>query len=421
MPELMSHPRHRRAVVVATALLVAGGSLLAPALAAVPPGPATSAVARVRPAAAATATATPAATSVRLHATRVASGLSSPVLVRSADDGTSRLFVVEQAGRIRVVQGGRITGTYLDIRSLVTSGGERGMLGLAFAPDFRTSHRLFVTYTRSDGALVLARYFVPSASASRVSANTRKTLLVVSHPGRANHNGGDIAFGPDGYLYLGTGDGGGSGDPDRNAQNLRSRLGKMLRIDVMCKGHLTCVPPTNPFATSRVYQRFIWMSGLRNPWRWSFDTNGNQVIGDVGQNRYEEIDVVGRSRARGANLGWSCREAAHPYLASHCTGASMIGPTLELCHPDSVRGCPSSRAAEAIIGGYVYRGRANPAAVGTYVFGDYVTGRIWPLRGRTLGSPTSLPGVSGFGVDDNREIYAVTLSGGLYRITFTVA
>jgi glucose/arabinose dehydrogenase len=252
-----------------------------------------------------------------------------------------------------------------------------------------------------------------------VSAATRHTVLVVAHPTYANHNGGDIAFGPDGMLYLGTGDGGSGGDPHNNAQNPRSLLGKMLRINVRCSSSTYCIPSTNPYATSTTARREIWMTGLRNPWRWSFDTNGDQWIGDVGQNKFEEIDAIPAGSGRGRNLGWSCREGLHVYFPSRCRSTTTYTqPVLELCHADSVSGCPSSRAAEAVIGGNVYRGSAFPTAVGTYVLGDYVTGRIWPARSGVLGVPSALAGVSGFGVQDNREIYAVTLDGGLFRIGF---
>ena len=234
--------------------------------------------------------------------------------------------------------------------------------------------------------------------------------------------GTDIAFGADGYLYIGTGDGGSGGDPRNNAQSLRSLLGKMLRVNVRCAvSYVYCVPPTNPYATSTVARHEIWMYGLRNPWRWSFDTNGNQWIGDVGQGRYEEIDAISATSAKRRNLGWSCREGKHVYNASRCRSTTVYtSPSLELCHPDSVSSCPSSRSAEAIIGGYVYRGAAYANAVGTYVFGDYVTGKIWSYRGGILGVPTALAGVAGFGTQDNRELYAVTLAGSLYRIGFRV-
>jgi hypothetical protein len=413
MLTLLSHPVVRRATVIG-ASMVAVGALVPQASAAPVP------VTAVRGASVAPA-ATAAATSVHLTATRVVSGFSSPLLVRSANDGTSRLFVVEQAGRVRTVLNGRITGTFLDIRSSVTSGGERGLLGLAFAPDFARSHLLWVTFTRRDGALVLARLATVSATSATVARGSLRTVLVVPHPTYANHNGGDIAFGRDGYLYLGTGDGGSGGDPRGNAQNLRSLLGKMLRVNVRCAGHLYCIPPSNPYATSKVNRHEIWMSGLRNPWRWSFDTTGVQYIGDVGQDRFEEVDAVLPTRARGADLGWSCREGFHSFATSHCVrGRGLTSPVFELCHPDHIAGCTSARAGEAIIGGYVYRGSRTPAALRTYVFGDYVTGHIWGYRSGVLGAPTALAGVAGFGTDDNREIYAVTLGGGLYRIGFTV-
>ena len=408
-------PRTRTALVLSAALAAIAGAVASTT------GPATGAPLSVAAPTSNAAVALPAAATLpRPTVTRVASGLVNPVLVRSANDGTSRLFVVEQAGRVRIVTGGSVTGTYLDIRSLVSSGGERGLLGLAFAPDFLRSRLLWVTYTRADGALVLARFGVTRANAPAVVASSRRTILVVPHPGFANHNGGDIAFGPDGYLYLGTGDGGSGGDPSNNAQNLRRLLGKMLRVDVRCAGHLYCSPASNPWATSKIYRHEIWMWGLRNPWRWSFDGT-TMLIGDVGQGRYEEIDAVVRTRQRARNMGWSCREAGHVYRADRCNArAQYQAPTIEMCHPDSVSGCAANRGAEAIIGGYVYRGSASPSAAGTYVFGDYVTGRIWAYRGRTLGAAVPLSGVSGFGLDDAREIYAVTLDGGLYRVGFRV-
>jgi glucose/arabinose dehydrogenase len=359
---------------------------------------------------------------LRVTASLVSTAFVDPVLVRSANDGTSRLFVVEQAGRIRSILGRGAPRTYLDLRSIVNSGGERGMLGLAFAPDFAKSRLLWVTYTRGDGALVLARFSAPSATAASATASSRRTILVVPHPSFGNHNGGDIAFGRDGYLYLGTGDGGSAGDPSNHAQSLHSLSGKMLRIDVRCTGHVYCSPSTNPYARSATARHEIWLTGLRNPWRWSFDTNGTQWIGDVGQNKYEEIDAIAASSAAGRNLGWSCLEGRHTYRASRCNSRiTYTKPVLELCHPDLVPSCPASRAGEAIIGGYVYRGPTYPGALGTYVFGDYVTGRVWPYRGGVLGTATALPAVSGFGLQDDRELYAVTLSGRLYHLGFRVA
>ena len=302
------------------------------------------------------------------------------------------------------------------------SGGERGLLGLAFAPDFATSRLLWVSYTRGDGALVVARFQAASATAATVSLRTRHQVLVVPHPTYANHNGGDIAFGPDGYLYLGTGDGGSGGDPRNNAQNLRSLLGKMLRIDVRCASTAYCIPRTNPYYTSTTVRREIFMAGLRNPWRWSFDTNGNQWIGDVGQNRYEEIDVIPARTGARRNLGWSCREGARTYKSARCsTKIAYTAPSLVMCHPDSVAGCRSTSAAEAIIGGYVYRGRRlpRPLSAPTSSATTSPVGSGPSATACSAARPRS-PVSPGFGVQDNREIYAVTLAGGLYHVGFRV-
>lgn len=405
--------RARRALVALAAAAAAAVPLAAPASAVPVPMRTASASAVVAP------TALTPIGSIRLTTSTVATGLVSPLMVTSANDGSSRLFVVEQAGRIRTVQGGVVTGTFLDIRGLVASGGERGMLGLAFDPDYSRTPRFWVTYTRADGALVLARYATTSASAASIAPSTGKVVLVVPHPTYSNHNGGYIGFGPDGYLYLGTGDGGSAGDPRNNAQNLRSLLGKMLRIDVRCGIHVYCIPTTNPYVRSTWARHEIYMSGLRNPWRWSFDSTGTQWIGDVGQGRWEEVDAIGRSTGAGRNLGWSCREGRHTYNASRCsTRVTYTTPVLELCHADAVAGCRTSKSAEALIGGFVYRGAAYPGLQGTYILGDFVTGRIWPYKNGVQGSPTALSQVSGFGVDDARELYAVTLDGRLVRVGY---
>jgi glucose/arabinose dehydrogenase len=415
----MSRTRTNRATALAAGGLLLGLAVpLAPGAAAAP-GVASRAAGSVA-AGAATLVGSAAAPlgQVRVTATKVVGGLSSPILVRSAPDGSSRLYVVEQGGRVRLYKKGKLRGTYLDIRSIVRAGGEQGMLGLAFAPDFAKSRYLFVTYTRGDGALVLARFRARTASAKKVSLATRKTILVVPHPGATNHNGGDIAFGPDRLLYLGTGDGGSGGDPSNNAQNRRSLLGKMLRLDVRCAKATYCIPSSNPYATSSTYKKQIWMVGLRNPWRWSFDTDGTQWIADVGQDAYEEVTAVARSQARAANLGWSCREGKHVYDGARCApGTTYLTPQLELCHP-SRSGCQATRSGESVIGGYVYRGRTFPSAVGTYVMADFITGYVWPARGTSLGTPSRLANVTGFGLNDKREIYATTYGGGLYRIGF---
>jgi glucose/arabinose dehydrogenase len=354
--------------------------------------------------------------STRISPRLVVGGFRQPVLVTTAADGLNRLFVVERAGRVRLVESNAITGTYLDIRSVVNdAGGEQGLLGLAFAPDFRTSRYLWATYTRSDGALVVARFRASSATARSVSAGTRSTVLVVPHPTYSNHNGGNIAFGPDGYLYLGTGDGGGGGDPGNNAQRLSQLLGKMLRIDVRCSTAKYCIPATNPYAASSTRKREIWMSGLRNPWRWSFD-GSRLAIADVGQGKYEEVTFVPASAQKGANLGWSCYEGRTVYKSSRCrSGVTYTMPQIVYCHPGV---CTGARQGESITGGFVYRGSVYPFAAGAYVFADFITGKVWGYRSGGYTPGASLPGVTGFGRSDGGELYAVTYDGGLYRIRF---
>ncbi len=195
----------------------------------------------------------------------------------------------------------------------------------------------------------------------------------------------------------------------------------MLRINVRCAGRAYCIPPTNPYATSTTSRREIWMTGLRNPWRWSFDTGGTIWVGDVGQNKYEEVTAIGSANQRGANLGWSCREGRHVFNASRCrTTIRYATPQIELCHPDGVLGCPAARAGESIIGGFVYRGSAYSRAGATYVFADYITGQMWGYRSGALTVPTRIAGIVGFGLDDARELYAVGLGGTLYRVGFSI-
>lgn len=396
------------AAATAAALLTAPGAGAAPA------------PEHAAPAAVAPTAVTPAA-NLRVRTALSASGFVNPVLVTSANEGSDRLYVVEKAGRIRWVKYGRIGGTYLDIRSLVSDSGEQGLLGLAFAPDFRASRLLWVSYTNSSGALVVARFRAATATATSVSAASRVTVLTVPHPSYQNHNGGNIAFGPDGKLYIGTGDGGGGGDPSANGQDLTSLSGKILRIDVRCGTAVYCRPSDNPYAgsTSRNAQ-LVWMRGLRNPWRWSFDTNGVIWIGDVGQDKYEEVTYLPRNMQKGANLGWSCWEARSRFNPSRCSStATYRFPQLVVCHPANAGDCPAGRTGESMTGGFVYRGTQYPAALGTYVFADFVTGKMWGYRAGDGWTPShALGNVTGFGLTDNREIYAVTYGGGLYKVGF---
>ncbi len=296
---------------------------------------------------------------IRLEPT--VSGLDNPVYVTHARD--DRLFVVEQPGRIRIVQGGQLLAQpFLDITDRVRGGGEQGLLGLAFHPDYPANGRFFVNYTRRpDGATVVAEYRV-SADPNAAAAPER-VLLVVPQP-YANHNGGMVEFGPDRLLYIGLGDGGSAGDPGNRAQNRDELLGKMLRIDVD-RGAPYAIPRDNPFAGGGGRAE-IFAGGLRNPWRFSFDREtGALWAGDVGQNAWEEIDIV----RRGGNYGWRVMEGAHCFRPpSGCRADGLELPVVE--YPNGGGRC-------SVIGGYVYRGRRIPALVGTYVYGDYCSGEIF--------------------------------------------
>ena len=245
----------------------------------------------------------PSSAAVTLGFVTFKTGFTNPVAIANAGDGTGRVFVVEQAGRVRIVTrtGVLLTTPFLDIHTRVSCCGERGLLGLAFHPAYRTNGRFYVSYTDGNGSLVVGEYRRTSTNANRASTSERR-IITIPHPGHANHNGGQITFGPDGYLYIGTGDGGGSGDPGENAQNRRSLLGKILRIapNVTSSTPAYRVPSTNPWATSTTIRHEIWAYGLRNPWRFSFDRQtGDLWIGDVGQGTFEEVDRALRSSGGG--------------------------------------------------------------------------------------------------------------------------
>jgi glucose/arabinose dehydrogenase len=338
--------------------------------------------------------------------------LNQPTDVVAAPDGTSRLFVVEKPGVVRVWAGGHLLRRpYLDIRRRVSTDAERGLLSLAFPTDFRQHPVFYAYYTRRDGDIVLARFRAGHARATHVDAATGRVLLRIEHSTYDNHNGGQLAFGPDGYLYMGTGDGGGGGDPFRNGQDRRALLGKILRLDVSqaCGATPYCTPATNPYAGAKRGRDEVFLTGLRNPWRFSFDVaNGDLWIGDVGQDAWEEIDHLGPAAA-GANLGWSCWEARHRYNPDQCRrGANYRFPVVAIPHP----------TAESITGGYVYRGSLLPRLRGTYVFGDFETGKVWTLRpgGSRVLQSRRLPGVTSFGVDDSGELLAVGIGGQLWRL-----
>jgi glucose/arabinose dehydrogenase len=389
-----------------------------PAAAPVMAAPIVAAPVVAAPRAAAPVVAAPRAAAIRLH--RVATGLSSPVFVTSAPDGTGRLFIVEKTGTIRIYRNAHVLAApFLDISAAVSHGSEQGLLGLAFHPDFATNHRLFVDFTNRSGNTVVREYRVSRSRPNRVDAATGRTILRINQP-YSNHNGGMLAFGPDGDLYISAGDGGSAGDPGNRAQSISSLLGKILRIDVnrTSATHRYRSPGTNPYV-GRPGRNEIWQRGLRNPWRFSFDrATGALWIGDVGQNRYEEVDRAAASvggAGRGVNWGWRVLEGFACYNPS--TGCSTSGrtpPLLAYSHATNGR-C-------AITGGYVYRGSLVPALVGGYVYGDYCSGEIWvvpagatsPSHGTRLLDTSLL--VSSFGEGGRGELFVCDLRGNLYKV-----
>jgi len=343
---------------------------------------------------------------------RIVTGLESPVFVTAPPGDTRRLFVVEQAGRIRIVRDGQLVAEpFLDIRDRVKAGGERGLLSVAFHPDYARNGRLFVDYTDRNGDTRIDRFQV-THDPDRADPASGTRLLFIRQP-YANHNGGLVMFGPDGMLWIGMGDGGSGGDPHDNGQNRNVLLGKLLRIDVD-HGSPYAIPADNPFADGKNGRPEIWAWGLRNPWRFSFDASERKLyVADVGQWDWEEVDVVS-DRTPGLDFGWRLREGLHPYPPGSSDSAHGVPPVLEYAHRD---GC-------SITGGFVYRGTALPDLVGHYFYADYCQGWIRSFRMNgdqvTERREWRLPGVgsiSSFGVDANGELYVVAYSGGgIYRL-----
>jgi len=327
--------------------------------------------------------------------TPFASGLDSPLYVTSAPGDATTLYVVEQPGTIKIVRNGAVAGTFLDIRSRVKSGGEQGLLSVAFHPQYASNHRFYVNYTDTNGDTRVVEF----RSANGVGRpGTARQILFVDQP-YDNHNGGQLQFDRKGYLYVGMGDGGSGGDPQNRAQNLGSRLGKLLRI--------------NPTRKGSAWQ--IVGYGLRNPWRFSFDrANGNLWIGDVGQNAWEEIDFRRASKVGSlANYGWNRFEGNTTYDAHKRLErkGSLISPVLVYPHD---QGC-------SVTGGYVYRGAAVPTMSGRYVYGDYCSGTVWSFAagdGRKSAARVDgkIDGLSSFGENGNGELFATSLSGTLYAL-----
>jgi glucose/arabinose dehydrogenase len=341
----------------------------------------------------------------------VASGLTSPVDLQSPPND-ARLFVVEQPGRIRIIQSGQLaTAPFLDIRTKVGSGGERGLLGLAFHPNYATNGFFYVNYTDLNGDTRVERYTVAAGSPNTANPNSAKLIITIAQP-FSNHNGGQLQFGPDGKLYIGMGDGGSSGDPQNNGQDRSTLLGDLLRIDVDA-GDPYGIPADNPYATSTQFRREIWASGLRNPWRFSFDRpTGILYIADVGQNQYEEINAVPLTQA-GVNYGWRVMEGLHCYNASSCTQTGLRLPVHEYDHGD---GC-------SVTGGYVYRGTRVPGVVGHYFYSDYCSGFLKSFRlvnGTASDHRTwnvgDIGSVLSFGVDAAGELYVLTGNGRVLQV-----
>jgi glucose/arabinose dehydrogenase len=356
-----------------------------------------------------------AATGVRL--VKVGS-FSSPVYVTAPRGDSRRLFVVEQGGTIRVIRGGkRLERPFLDVRSIVTSGGEQGLLSMAFAPDYAKTRRFYVNYTDKQGLQRIVEYRRSASSADRAVASSARTVLRYDGV-ESNHNGGLLVFGPDRLLYAGTGDGGGANDQHGtrgNAQDLGSLLGKILRIDPRRSGSRPySVPASNPFAGRSGALPEIYSYGLRNPWRFSFDrSTGDLVIGDVGQSAIEEIDFASKGKASGVNYGWRPLEGNRRNFDEPAPGA--VAPVLELTH--AAGNC-------SVTGGYVVRDRGVSALLGRYVYGDLCKGelRSVSLAPGSASGDAAIAGVahvdqlSSFGEDARGRVYAVSLTGPIYRL-----
>lgn len=354
----------------------------------------------------------PASTMLKLQT--VASNLNSPVFLASPPGDMIRLFVLEQGGTIKVLDRatGSVLSTFLTL-SGISSGGEQGLLGLAFDPNYNSNGRFYIHYTDANGAITIARFLVSSTNANIADPTSQTILVSVPHPSFTNHNGGMLAFGPDGCLYAAVGDGGGSGDPNNNAQSLASQLGKLLRIDPDSAG--ACTSGTlNPFVLTGGSQ-LIWSYGLRNPWRFSFDGDA-LYIGDVGQGAREEINVSsGPTAGRGLNFGWRLMEGSACFNPSaNCNSGGLTLPILDYAHDNG---------ACSITGGYVYRGQVVPAIQGTYFYADFCAGFVRSFRfnsgsaiDRTEWPLLATPSITSFGQDGAGELYIISRAGTVFRI-----
>jgi glucose/arabinose dehydrogenase len=339
---------------------------------------------------------------------RLVGTFSNPTYVTAPPSDGSRLFVVEQGGTIRVVQNGHQRDRpFLDLRDRVAAGGERGLLSMAFAPNYAQNHRFYVYYTEDGGDIKVVEF---KGRRNRARKSTARTILTQDHSTYANHNGGQLEFGPDGRLYMGLGDGGGGGDPFGSGQDLGSQLGKILRVNPHGKPR---IPRSNPFRGRKGAKATVYAYGLRNPWRFSFDRKtGDLVIADVGQNAWEEVDFVRKGNGRGANFGWNAFEGTHRYDDS-TSAPGHIQPVIEHSHNSGF--C-------SITGGYILRHRSYASLRGTYVYGDLCEGivrgaRLSPGSAKDRRSfDVSVPNLSSFGEDSRGRVYAASLDGPVYRL-----
>jgi glucose/arabinose dehydrogenase len=346
----------------------------------------------------------------------IASGLNVPLYLTAPPGDLTRLFIVDKTGTIRIVKDGTLLPTpFLDISGQVSGGSEQGLLGLAFPPDYASTGRFVVHYTDTAGDTRVSVFQV-TANADIADGSTEQVILTADQP-FTNHNGGQIAFGPDGFLYLGLGDGGGSGDPEGRGQDLSELLASILRVDVQ-SGTSYTVPPDNPFVGQQPASRpEVWSYGLRNPWRFSFDrANGDLYIADVGQNNLEEVDVAPAASGggKGVNYGWSIMEGNQCYGGGQCDQTGLTSPTFQYGHAE---GC-------SIIGGYVYRGSAVPALQGLYFYGDFCQRWVHSFRYQdgTAAEVTNWPALrttsslTSFGEDAAGELYVLESGGRVSKI-----
>lgn len=356
-----------------------------------------------------------------LKFTSYVSGFSSPLDIKNAGDGSNRLFVVEQSGKIKIIKNGSaLSRPFIDLASVISFGGEQGLLSVAFPPLYKQHGFFFVYYTDKSGNVTLARYRV---SSNADSANPNSGVILFSFPkpgGFTNHNGGCLQFDKSGLLYIGLGDGGSGGDPFGNGQNGQVFFGKMLRLDVRSNTPpYYKIPPNNPFVNDPNVNDEIFALGLRNPWRWSFDRlTGDMYIGDVGQDKREEVDFRLKSQSAGANYGWRCYEGIADYNTSGCLAKdNYIFPVFDYTHNFTSGGY-------SITGGYVYRGSLYPSLYGYYIFADYITAKAWRMKQNTGGTwdvfrqDNGVPNsVATFGEDESGELYAASLQGTVYKIS----